>query len=149
MNADRSIGIPQSTVTQALILHDSPQHKGTLNTSPTSARPASRARSTYSPTPSPGDMSNLRSPYLGPDSPYSPAGPSDGRFSPALGVRKTSGGSSAASTRVIDSLQTELLNAKGHVDKLKQEVRSNQRVIGSVSAAAFEGIHWSSPIVAH
>jgi len=37
-----------------------------------------------------------------------------------------------ASTRVIDGLQTELINSKGHNDKLKQEIRSNQRLIGSV-----------------
>jgi hypothetical protein len=49
-------------------------------------------------------------------------------------LRKSSGlVGSAASTKVIDSLQTELYNVKGHLDRVKGEVRSCQRVIASVS----------------
>ena len=120
----KPLGIPQSAVAQALALHTS-----TPNGSPQVIRhSASQTRSTSSPTPSP-DHTLLRSPYLGPDSPYTPSHQADGRLSP--GPRRVSGGS-AASTRVIDGLQTELINSKGHNEKLKQEIRSNQRLIGSV-----------------
>ena len=83
-----------------------------------------------SPTPSPQDVSRLHSPFPGAETPSSPSLQPDGRNSP---FRKASGGGSAASTRVIDGLQTDLLNARGHNEKLKQEMRSNQRLIGSVS----------------
>lgn len=86
--------------------------------------------------PSPKGPSPLASPLLA-ESP----GP-NGRFSPSLhasGVRKASSSTSAASTRVIDGLQTELLNVKGHLERVKQEVRSSQRVTSSVCAAVSDG----------
>ena len=55
--------------------------------------------------------------------------------SPSLypaGARKSSNGSSA-STKVIDSLQTELLNTKVHLERVKSNLRGSQRVIASVS----------------
>ena len=45
--------------------------------------------------------------------------------------RKASG--SSASTKVIDSLQTELANTKGHLEKVKSNLRGSQRIIASVS----------------
>jgi hypothetical protein len=49
--------------------------------------------------------------------------------------RKASTGPSA-STKVIDSLQTELLNTKGHLEKVKSNLRGSQRIIASVSVLA-------------
>ena len=120
-------GIPQSAVTQALALHAS-----SPSDSPISAKRNTRSRTT-SPTP-PQDPSQLRSPFLGSDFP-SPSLATDNRYSPI--PRKVSAGGSAASTRVIDGLQTDLLNARGHNDKLKQEIRANQRLIGSVGDRAW------------
>ena len=122
-------GIPQAAVAHALSLHDTPL-SGTISPGATSRFPDSG----ISPGPASYENAHLRSPFLGLESPYSPAATSDGRSSPGLAVRRVSGGGSAASTRVIDSLQTDLYNQKGHVERLKQEVRSNQRLIGSVSA---------------
>ncbi|WWC86491.1 uncharacterized protein L201_001368 [Kwoniella dendrophila CBS 6074] len=132
--------IPQAVVAGAAALHPTPP-------------PASPAKSYVSP-PSPIDTPgtrNLRSPFLVPESPQppSPYGDTstplalnsglsvDGRLSPSpAGFRRASGGpndKASASTRVIDSLQTELINTKGHLERVKQEVRSAQRVIGSLT----------------
>ncbi|KAK1925705.1 hypothetical protein DB88DRAFT_208250 [Papiliotrema laurentii] len=117
--------IPQSAVTQALALHAvSPSDSPTAG-----KRPPSRNRA-HSPSPAP-ESANLRSPFLGTEPPYSPNGPSDDRHGPV--PRKISSSGSAASTRVIDGLQTDLLNARGHNEKLKQEIRANQRLIGSLT----------------
>lgn len=130
------LGIPQSAVSQGLSLHATPP-----SASPSSSkRPPSRTRSTASPTPP--QEANLRSPFI-PDSPCSPLPQSDGRPSPY--PRRVSGGGSAASTRVIDALQTDLLHSRGLVEKLKQEVRANQRLIGSVSQAYAVELTFSSP----
>ena len=80
--------------------------------------------------PSPKVPSPLTSPMID-----SPGSNGNGQFSPSLhpsGLRKVSSSASAASTRVIDGLQTELLNTKGHLERVKQEVRGCQRHIGSV-----------------
>nr|XP_019007424.1 uncharacterized protein I206_07876 [Kwoniella pini CBS 10737]OCF46205.1 hypothetical protein I206_07876 [Kwoniella pini CBS 10737] len=127
--------IPQAVVAGAAALHPTPP-------------PSSPAKSQASP-PSPLSIDrdrNLRSPFLAPDSPRAPSplgpgAPSDsyGRqsLSPSpAGFRRASSGTnekSSASTRVIDNLQTELINTKGHLERVKQEVRSAQRVIGSLT----------------
>ncbi|WRT64392.1 uncharacterized protein IL334_001324 [Kwoniella shivajii] len=128
--------IPQAVVAGSAALHPTPP-------------PFSPSKSHVSP-PSPinvPDSRNLRSPFLAPESPQppSPYGSSlglgsnvDGRLSPSPGYfRRASGGlndkASSASTRVIDNLQTELINTKGHLERVKQEVRSAQRVIGSLT----------------
>jgi hypothetical protein len=70
-------------------------------------------------------------------SPHADSPTSNGQISPSLypsALRKDSGPS--ASTRVIDNLQTELLNTKGHLERVKSEVRACQRVTGSVSCMA-------------
>lgn len=58
-------------------------------------------------------------------------------LSPGLGpgLKRSNGAlnGSAASTKVIDTLQTDLLNVKGHLERVKGEVRSSQRVIEAVS----------------
>jgi hypothetical protein len=123
------VGIPQSTVMHAVSLHPTP----------TSASPISPSmRSTSSPTPS--DPA-LRSPYLGIDSPTSPftnptgslglghPNSADGRASP---MRRSTAGS-AASSKVIDGLQTEVQHLKVVLEKTRQDLRSSQRVVGSVS----------------
>nr|XP_019049505.1 hypothetical protein I302_03294 [Kwoniella bestiolae CBS 10118]OCF28435.1 hypothetical protein I302_03294 [Kwoniella bestiolae CBS 10118] len=132
-------GIPQAVVAGSAALHPTPP-------------PASPARPHVSP-PSPINLpdreKNLRSPFLAPESPQPPspygARPTsslgvggEGRLSPSpVVIRRASGGpndkSSSASTRVIDSLQTELINTRGHLERVKQEVRSAQRVIGSLT----------------
>nr|XP_018267413.1 uncharacterized protein I303_01399 [Kwoniella dejecticola CBS 10117]OBR89571.1 hypothetical protein I303_01399 [Kwoniella dejecticola CBS 10117] len=129
--------IPQAVVAGAAALHPTPP-------------PSSPAKSQHHASPpSPIGLSerdrNLRSPFLAPDSPRapSPLGMSssdvNGRqsLSPSpAGFRRASSGpneKSSASTRVIDSLQTELINTKGHLERVKQEVRSAQRVIGSLT----------------
>jgi hypothetical protein len=69
-------------------------------------------------------------------SPHADSPMSNGQASPSLypsALRKGSGSASSASTRVIDNLQTELLNTKGHLERVKSEVRACQRVTGSVS----------------
>ncbi|WVQ82513.1 hypothetical protein IAT38_004642 [Cryptococcus sp. DSM 104549] len=125
--------IPQAVVSHAAALHHSPStspSKPTVQPQPPSPITITAERS-------------LRSPFLAPESPRpssSLAGdasshPSQsngyhnggGRLSPAPtpSPRKISG--SAASTRVIDNLQTELVNSKGHVERLKQEMRASQR----------------------
>ena len=88
---------------------------------------------------SPKQPSPLTSPLLN-DSPAS----TNGRFSPALhpsGLRKVSSTASAASTKVIDGLQTELLNTKGHLERVKSEVRSGQRIVASVSLRRLDICH--------
>ncbi|WWD17638.1 hypothetical protein CI109_102079 [Kwoniella shandongensis] len=127
--------IPQAVVAGATALHPTPPAR-------------SPARSSHisppSPIASPGLERNLRSPFLAPESPQPPSPYSSlgllgdgGRLSPGLspsGHRRASGpAGSAASTRVIDGLQTELLNTRGHLERVKQEVRSCQRVIGSLT----------------
>ncbi|OCF42287.1 hypothetical protein I317_03907 [Kwoniella heveanensis CBS 569] len=129
--------IPQAVVAGSAALHPTPP-------------PNSSSRPHASP-PSPinlHDNRNLRSPFLAPESPQPPSpysgsqglgGVADGRLSPSPalspGLRRASGpgGGSAASTRVIDGLQTELVNTRGHLERVKQEVRSCQRVIGSLT----------------
>ncbi|WVF70453.1 hypothetical protein IAT40_005243 [Kwoniella sp. CBS 6097] len=127
--------IPQAVVAGSAALHPTPP-------------PQSSSRPHVSP-PSPINLHenrNLRSPFLAPESPQPPSphsqglGPAvDGRLSPSPalcpGLRRASGpgGGSAASTRVIDGLQTELVNTRGHLERVKQEVRSCQRVIGSLT----------------
>ena len=82
---------------------------------------------------SPAAPSHLRSPFGGTlESPYTPSTSIDGRLSPNPEPKRSPLLGSAASTKVIDGLQTELINTKGHIEKLKQEMRSNQRLIGSV-----------------
>ncbi|WVQ76989.1 hypothetical protein IAR50_006668 [Cryptococcus sp. DSM 104548] len=120
--------IPQAVVSHATALHPTP--------------PVSDLSQRHISTPSPGRHSPLsdryatRSPYLAVDSPsphpfpFSPPTPTVasglGRaFSPSSpSTRKTSG---SASTKVIDSLQTELLNTKTHLERVKSEVRAGQR----------------------
>ncbi|KAK4689456.1 hypothetical protein P7C73_g619, partial [Tremellales sp. Uapishka_1] len=119
--------IPHSTVNHALSLHPTPPAR-----SPSSPRPPSRARSINSSSPTPVDDPNahLRSPFLAPSSPNSP----DGQLTPNL--RKPSNTNlrgSAASTKVIDGLQTDLINTRGHLDRVKGEVRSCQRVVATLT----------------
>ncbi|WVQ61934.1 uncharacterized protein L199_000067 [Kwoniella botswanensis] len=131
--------IPQAVVAGSAALHPTPP-------------PASPARPHTSP-PSPINLpdreKNLRSPFLAPESPQPPSPYGSGRPPSSLGVggesrlspspagsRRASGGpndKSSASTRVIDGLQTELINTRGHLERVKQEVRSAQRVIGSLT----------------
>ncbi|GFZ46046.1 hypothetical protein JCM24511_04292 [Saitozyma sp. JCM 24511] len=135
--------IPVSTVTHAAsLLANSPVP------SPSAIpRPASRGQMT-SPSPTFEYESSLRSPFLGPNSPSFPHTANDtrglglgqpgleGRLSPNVtsSLRRVTGPpTSAASTRVIDGLQTELLNLRTHLDRVKQEARSHQRVIGQLT----------------
>ncbi|RXK39734.1 hypothetical protein M231_02927 [Tremella mesenterica] len=119
-----SSGIPQAVVSHAVTMSNSPHH-GTPSQIP---RPTSRGSQ------SPGEQ-QLLSPFLG-DSPRSPAfinglgPPSEGRLSPGF-KRSTSG--SAASTKVIDGLQTELANVRAHLEKVKMEYKSCQRLVGSLT----------------
>lgn len=99
------IGIPQSKVRHAIALQSM-----TTESSP------QKHRSVSSPSPG-GDT--LRSPLLGP--------PSPGRHSPT-----PRGMGSAASTRVIDSLQTDLAHMRMQVEKVRQDFKSSQRVVESV-----------------
>ncbi|WVQ97461.1 hypothetical protein IAU59_004574 [Kwoniella sp. CBS 9459] len=129
--------IPQAMVAGSAALHPTPP-------------PQSSSRAHVSPPSpiNPHESRNLRSPFLAPESPQPPSPYSgsqglgaiaDGRLSPSPalspGFRRASGpgGGSAASTRVIDGLQTELVNTRGHLERVKQEVRSCQRVIGSLT----------------
>ncbi|KAK6905964.1 hypothetical protein I203_106799 [Kwoniella mangroviensis CBS 8507] len=130
--------IPQAVVAGSAALHPTPPPS-----SP--ARPHVSLPSTIN---LPDREKNLRSPFLAPESPQPPSpygggrpssslGVGEGRLSPSpAGFRRASGGpndKSSASTRVIDGLQTELINARGHLERVKQEVRSAQRVIGSLT----------------
>ncbi|ORY29368.1 hypothetical protein BCR39DRAFT_175626 [Naematelia encephala] len=117
--------IPHSAVPLAVSLHPTPPHATTYTMQ--NSRPDNSTGS------SPSTSTHLRSPFLAPDSPHSPSSTnllSDDRLSPSL--RKASG-SSAASTRVIDNLQTELVNTKGHLERIKQEVLKSRRVIESLT----------------
>ncbi|ODN90222.1 hypothetical protein L198_06240 [Cryptococcus wingfieldii CBS 7118] len=121
--------IPQAVVSHATALHPTPPISN------------SSRRNVSSPSPGPhsplSDRYTTRSPYLAVDSPspnpfpFSPLAHSTssglGRAfspSPSPSSRKTSG---SASTKVIDSLQTELLNTKTHLERVKSEVRAGQR----------------------
>lgn len=133
-----SEGIPQSVVSHSLTLHASP-----------APSPAPTTGRMPSPSPQPSSA-GLQSPFLNLNSPRSISGDEPGRpgssssnrygrYSPAVehegqGLRRSSGPvSSAASTKVIDGLQTELLNAKSQLERAKQDVRSSRRVIDQVS----------------
>ncbi|KAK8866156.1 hypothetical protein IAR55_001307 [Kwoniella newhampshirensis] len=125
--------IPQAVVAGATALHPTPPARSPARTSHISPP---------SPISSPGLERSLRSPFLAPESPqppspYSALGLGEGRLSPGLSpgmLRRSSGpAGSAASTRVIDGLQTDLVNTRGHLERVKQEVRSCQRVIGSLT----------------
>ncbi|WVR06095.1 hypothetical protein IAU60_003123 [Kwoniella sp. DSM 27419] len=127
--------IPQAVVAGAAALHPTPPSRSPAREHAASSSPSS------------ADTRDLRSPFLAPESPQAGfpfdtvlglGSSTDGRLSPAPGLspglRRTSGVTgSAASTRVIDGLQTELLNTRGHLERVKQEVRSCQRVIGSLT----------------
>lgn len=70
-------------------------------------------------------------------SPHADSPTAFGQASPSLypsAGRKASG--SSASTKVIDSLQTELLNTKGHLEKVKSNLRGSQRIIASVGCCS-------------
>lgn len=134
-HADRSniTGIPQAVVSQATALHPTP--------SISSPRQSSASSPSHSSIPNPD--SSLRSPFFPPGSPQSfgewpspspqPSAHEGYSLSPgsAGSGRKVSG--SAASTRVIDSLQTELLSVKNHLERVKTEVRAGQRRVEQVS----------------
>lgn len=119
--------IPQAVVSQATALHPTP--------SISSPRQSSASSPSHSSIPNPD--SSLRSPFFPPGSPQSfgewpspspqPSAHEGYSLSPgsAGSGRKVSG--SAASTRVIDSLQTELLSVKNHLERVKTEVRAGQR----------------------
>lgn len=137
-------GIPQSAVMHAVTLNpDSPARSpGSIPRSP-SGIPRAVSRSSATPPPSDGP---LRSPYhetrSGNPSPIGLGFPVDlnGPLSPASaagGLRRATGPlGSAASTRVIDTLQTDLLNTKGHLERVKQEVRNLARQNGQVGTVA-------------
>ncbi|ADV25525.1 uveal autoantigen with coiled-coil domains and ankyrin repeats protein [Cryptococcus gattii E566] len=123
-NADRSniTGIPQAVISQATALHPTPPIS-----SPSRSSAPSPSRS---PTPNPD--SSLRSPFFPPSSPQSfgewsspsPQSLSHEGYNPS--PRSVQSGRNA-STRVIDSLQTELLSVKSHLERVKTEVRAGQR----------------------
>jgi hypothetical protein len=129
--------IPRAAVQHHISLHSSPspssKEKSASSTSATNAQHAPN-----SPLASPSiDKTLTDNPHNHLSSPSPGITLSNGRLSPLpIGMRKSSNpAGTAASTRVIDSLQTELLAAKGHVERMKQEMRSSQRVIGSVSGS--------------
>ncbi|ORX37364.1 hypothetical protein BD324DRAFT_625854 [Kockovaella imperatae] len=118
--------IPRASVAHARLMHDA-SPGGT----PAEPRPANGLSH---PSHSPIASTHLKSPFSAQlDSPYSPATSMDGRLSPHPGLKRSPLMGSVASTKVIDGLQTDLINTKGHVEKLKQEMRSNQRLIGSLT----------------
>ena len=51
-------------------------------------------------------------------------------------MRRSTAGS-AASSKVIDGLQTEVQHLKVVLEKTRQDLRSSQRVVGSVSLSGF------------
>jgi hypothetical protein len=73
--------------------------------------------------------SPISSPHADSPTAFSQGSPS---LYPSAG-RKPSSSASSASTRVIDSLQTELLNTRVHLEKVKSNLRGSQRIIASVS----------------
>ncbi|OWZ28536.1 hypothetical protein C356_06373 [Cryptococcus neoformans c45] len=119
--------IPQAVVSQATALHPTPS----ISSPCQSSAPSPSHSSTLNPD------SSFRSPSFPPSSPQSfgewPSPSTQAlaheTYSPSPGSvgsgRKVSG--SAASTRVIDSLQTELLSVKSHLERVKAEVRAGQR----------------------
>ncbi|KIR97302.1 hypothetical protein L804_05484 [Cryptococcus deuterogattii 2001/935-1] len=114
--------IPQAVISQATALHPTPPIS-----SPSRSSAPSPSRS---PTPNPD--SSLRSPFFPPSSPQSfgewssssPQSLSHEGYNPS--PRSVQSGRNA-STRVIDSLQTELLSVKSHLERVKTEVRAGQR----------------------
>lgn len=135
-HADNITGIPQAVVSQATALHPTPSISSISSPCQSSA-PSPSHSSTLNPD------SSFRSPSFPPSSPQSfGEWPSPSTqplahetYSPSPGSvgsgRKVSG--SAASTRVIDSLQTELLSVKSHLERVKAEVRAGQRRVEQVS----------------
>lgn len=129
-NADRSniTGIPQAVISHATALQPTPPIS-----SPSRSSAPSPSRS-----PTPNTDSSLRSPFFPPSSPQSfgewssssPQSLSHEGYNPS--PRSVQSGRNA-STRVIDSLQTELLSVKSHLERVKTEVRAGQRRVEQVS----------------
>ncbi|XAO27200.1 hypothetical protein I312_106042 [Cryptococcus bacillisporus CA1280] len=117
----------RSRIPQAVI-----SHATALQPTPPISSPSRSSAPSPSRSPTPNPDSSLLSPFFPPSSPQSfgewssssPQSLSHEGYNPS--PRSVQSGRNA-STRVIDSLQTELLSVKSHLERVKTEVRAGQR----------------------